>query len=165
MISCDPEFIFFSFASWYRPKQFPGCYIFAKKLWSVISFNIQLTLTAHSDESGLYCYAQFDTISTLTQESYTKNQVLDTEIKTYFSSIKSRHIDIVTICQNKIVQLSKSRRRQNKIVRTSWETKCQQIDQTRTSAWTNWSDCDITCNQNNEFVTGKRERTRYCIKV
>merc|ERR1711990_666708 len=81
-------------------------------------------LPRNYDESGLYCFAQFDTISTMTQ----------------------------------------SRKRQNKIVRTSWETKCEKVYQTRTSDWSGWSDCDITCNQNNEFVTGKRERTRYCIK-
>ena len=70
--------------------------------------------------------------------------------------------------QTKILLLEdfeKSRKRQNKIVRTSWETKCEKVYQTRTSDWSSWSDCDITCNQNNEFVTGKRERTRYCIKV
>ena len=118
-------------------------------------------LAVYSDESGLYCYAQFDTISTLTQESCIEIFSLRNPGTYFINQIQTYKYVIVAI----ILHLKKSRRRQNKIVRTSWETKCQQIDQTRISAWTNWSECDITCNQNNEFVTGKRERTRYCIKV
>ena len=54
-------------------------------------------LAVYSDESGLYCYAQFDTISTLTQVSCT--EILAPE--TYPTAIKSIHIEYIILCNLK----------------------------------------------------------------